>query len=243
MSGGTKAAFTPIRPTVLLIAFPLLAACTFIGVDNPTLRASIDWGEQQAVPTCVYLDTGVSRQDADQLLGWWNNREANWYKLQFVPASYELLTRDSGEFFYSQISAQLQGVARPDRCMKQIWFVSRNFADFVYGGAANILGLPEVVGWTDDATRAKAWAYANVTPDLNQLVMSPGAAIRHEIYHLLGCDHFDLGMGECYAAIQEFKTWERQYSADRFDVATAQPLRKLALQRVIAARADSSGAR
>ncbi|MBV8359632.1 MAG: hypothetical protein JO189_17095 [Deltaproteobacteria bacterium] len=159
----------------------------------------------------MYLDEGVSRENADQLLGWWNNREAQWYRLEFVPASYEPLKRDSNEFFFFQIAAKLQAVKRPDRCIKQIWFVSRNFSDSIYGGAANILGLPEVVGWTDDDTRTKAWAYANTTLDLNQFVMSPGAATRHEIYHLLGCDHFDITMGNCYEAIQNFKAWEREY--------------------------------
>jgi hypothetical protein len=190
---------------------PLLGACTFIGVDNPALRQTIDWGPQQTVPVCVYLDEGVSKDDADHLLGWWNNREANWYKLEFAAASYEPLKRDGDEFFFFQIASKLQAVTRPGRCIKQIWFVSRNFNDFVYGGAANFLGLPEVVGWTDDDTRTKTWAYANVTPDLNQLVMSPGVATRHEIYHLLGCDHFDVTMANCYEAIQNFKTWERQY--------------------------------
>jgi hypothetical protein len=196
-------------PIPLYLAMPLLAACTFIGVDNPTLRESIDWGPQQDVPTCVYLDEGVNREDADRLLGWWNNREGNWYKLQFVPASYEPLKRDSNEFFFFQIASKLETVKRPARCTKQIWFVSRSFGDFVYGGAANVLGLPEVVGWTDDSTRTKAWAYANVVPDLNQLVMSPGAATRHEIYHLLGCDHFDIAMSNCYEAILNFKMQER----------------------------------
>jgi hypothetical protein len=200
-----------LMPLLLFVTMPLLAACTFIGIDNPVLRKSIDWGPQQEVPTCVYLDEGVSRQDADELLGWWNKREGDWYKLQFIPASYEPLKRSSSDFFYFQIAAKFQTVKMPDRCIKQIWFVSRNLSDFAYGGAANFLSLPEVVGWTDDDTRTKAWAYANVVPDLNQLVMSPGAATRHEIYHLLGCDHFDLAMRNCYAAIQNFKILERHY--------------------------------
>jgi len=201
------------RPILLFIAMPLLAACTFIGLDNPVLRNSIDWGPQQQVPTCVYLDEGVSREQADRLLGWWNNREGNWYKLDFVPASYEPLKRESNEFFFFQISSKLLTVKRPDRCVKQIWFVSRNLSDLLYGGAANVLGLPEVVGWADDATRSKAWTYANLVPDLNQLAMSPGAATRHEMYHLLGCDHFDVLMGDCYEEIRNFKAWAREYFA------------------------------
>jgi hypothetical protein len=223
-----KSADLRFRPILLFIAMPLFAACTFIGVDNPSLRRSINWGPQQRVLTCVYLDEGVSKENADQLLGWWNNREGNWYKLDFVPASYEPLKRDSGEFFFFQISSKLQSLKRPDRCIKQIWFVSRNLSDLLYGGAANVLGLPEVVGWTDDDTRSKAWTYANVVPDLNQLVMSPGAATRHEIYHLLGCDHFDVNMGDCYEEIQNFKAWEREYFAAGSDIKVAkfqQPIR------------------
>jgi hypothetical protein len=216
-----NARLTWLRPSLLVTAMASLAACTFIGIDNAALRDSIDWGSEQAVPTCVYLDEGVTRQDADRLLGWWNSREANWYKLEFLPASYEPLKREGNEFFFFQIAAKLQAVKRPDRCLKQIWFVSRNLTDVMYGGAANILGLPEVVGWTDDQTRTKAWSYANVTPDLNQLVMSPGVATRHEMYHLLGCDHFDVGMGHCYAAIREFKAHERQYLDTTSVVSTA----------------------
>ncbi len=232
MIAGTNAGSTCFWPTLLFIAMPFLAACTFIGVDNPALRRTIDWGAEQAVPTCIYLDEGVSRADADQLLGWWNNREANWYKLAFVPASYEPLKRDSNEFFYFQITAKLKGVSSPDRCIEQIWFVHRNFSDLIYGGAANVLGLPEVMGWTDDDTRTKAWAYANVTPDVNQLMISPGAAIRHEMYHLLGCDHFDITMSHCYEAIQNFKAREREYLATRpvIDVAKAERANGLATE-------------
>jgi hypothetical protein len=206
-----RSADRAFRPILLFIAMPLLAACTFIGVDNPVLRSSIDWGPQQRVPTCVYLDEGVRREDADRLMGWWNKREGNWYKLDFVAASYEPLKRDRDEFFFFQIGSKLQAMKRPDRCIKQIWFVSRNLSDLLYGGAANVLGLPEVVGWTDDDTRSKAWTYANVVPDLNQLVMSPGIATRHEMYHLLGCDHFDVQMASCYEEIRNFKAWEREY--------------------------------
>ena len=210
MIARTKAACRELRPRLLFVAMPLLAGCTFIGIDNPALRNSIDWGQQQAVPTCVYLDQGVTREDADQLLGWWNNREGNWFKLGFSPASFEPFKRDSRDFFFFQLASKLQAVKRPDRCIKQIWFVSRNFSDVLYGGAANVLGLPEVVGWTDDDTRTKAWVYANMTPDLNQVVMSPGVATRHEMYHLLGCDHFDVAMDHCYKAIQTFKALQRE---------------------------------
>jgi hypothetical protein len=200
--------------TLLCIAITgMSSGCTFIGVDNPPLRRSIDWGPRQAVPTCVYLDEGVSKEDADNLLGWWNGREGDWYNLEFVPVSYEPLTRDGSDFFFTQISSKLEDVKRPDRCVKQMWFVSRNFLDALYGGASSFFGLPEVMGWTDDETRSKAWVYANMTPDLNQFVMWPGMATRHEMYHLVGCDHYDLTMGNCYESIQKFKTWEREYLA------------------------------
>jgi hypothetical protein len=209
----TAAKSARFRPIVLFIVMGFFGGCTFIGMDTPALRKSIDWGAQQEVPTCVYLDDAVSRGVADQLLGSWNSREGSWYRLQFVPASYESLKRDSNEFFFFQIGSRLEAVKRPDRCIKQIWFVARNFSDFLYASAANVLGLPEVVGWTDDDTRTKAWAYANVVPDLNQLVISPSAATRHEIYHLLGCNHFDLAMSNCYQAILNFKGRGRGSSA------------------------------
>jgi hypothetical protein len=65
---------------------------------------------------------------------------------------------------------------------------------------------------------------------VNQLVISPGAAIRHEMYHLLGCDHFDITMSRCYEAIQDFKAREREYLAFRptIDVAKAEPAGRLA---------------
>lgn len=203
---------------------PIVAAgCTFIGFDNPGLRESIDWGPRVSVPICVYLDRGVTRETADKLLDWWNAREGNWYGLDFRPVSYEELDRDATSFFYYQISNQLGDVSLPRQCHRQIWFVSRNFGDAVYGLAATATGIPETMGWTDDDFHTKAWVYADVTPDFNQLLMWPGVVTRHELYHLVGCRHFDLAMHACYAAIRQTKESEEQYAIDLAHARAAAP--------------------
>jgi|GEM_PF-886996 hypothetical protein len=218
-SNAAKAMIHTLNNRTVLMALVLGAilvecsACTFIGIDQPATREAMDWGPSETIPTCVYLDHNVNRGRANELISGWNDNEGDWFKLRFQPVSYEELDRDASDLFYYQIANQLEAVPKPDRCAKQVWFVNRNLFDAAYGLGSVSVGLPEVLGWTDDETRSKVFTYADAAT-VNQLFMWPSMVTRHELYHTLGCDHFF--MTECYQRIQNFKrTWEYAFRDDK----------------------------
>jgi hypothetical protein len=53
----------------------LVAGCSFIGVDQPSVREESDFGPQHHVRLCAYLDDNVTRADADAMVGSWNEDE------------------------------------------------------------------------------------------------------------------------------------------------------------------------
>lgn len=189
-----------------------LSGCgTFIGLDHPALRESMDFGPPQTVSLCVLLDRGVSRADADSLLSGWNE-EGSKYGLYVQPVSYQELPRDG--FFFPQIMSQLDGVQLGPSCERTIYFVNRNVGDFVYGLASISFGLPEVLGEVDDDTLTRGYVVAKIaTP--NQIFMTPSSITRHEIYHLLGCsNHFD--MPDCYRRIRDLKSVEERLTEEEY---------------------------
>lgn len=184
---------------------------TFIGIDHPAMRESMDFGPPQTVSMCVLLDEGVSSEDADALLSTWNE-EGSKYDLFVKAASYQELPRTG--FFHNQIMDQLSEVSLPPSCDRMIYFVNRNAGDFLYGLASISLGLPEVLGEADDATLTRGYVVAKLaTP--SQVVMTPSRITVHEIYHLLGCPkHFD--MPDCYRRIHDLKSVEARLSQKEY---------------------------
>jgi hypothetical protein len=207
----------PLNNRAMLMALVLAAilvncsACTFIGIDQPATRSAMDWGPSETIPTCVYLDHSVTKDRANELISGWNDNEGDWFKLRFEPVSYEEVDRDASDLFYFQIANHLEAIPKPDTCAKQVWFVNRNWFDAAYGLSSIAAGLPEVVGWTDDETRSKVFAYADVAT-ITQLFLGPARTTRHELYHTLGCDHFS--MTQCYQRIQNFKRSEEEAFRD-----------------------------
>lgn len=61
---------------------------------------------------------------------------------------------------------------------------------------------------------------------LNQLLESPRSIVRHEIYHLLGCDEHHQ-MTHCYERIAALKRWKHAHRSDFFpawDMINKRPL-------------------
>lgn len=191
-----------------------LSGCLFtaIGIDHERLRDSINFGAPQTVNLCVYLDGGITADRARELLSSWDS-EAPKYRLTVKPVSFQSLPRDG--FFHSSIVRQIDAQPLTPDCDRNLYFVNRNVEDFLWGDlAAAAFPLPEILGEVDDATLTSGFVVAT-TISFNQLLLSPYAVTRHELYHLLGCkQHFD--MPACYSQIAALKERERLLRARGF---------------------------
>jgi hypothetical protein len=196
-----------------LVATLALAAsgCTSMGWDNVALRDTYNFGPPEKVRMCVYLDDGVTRQDASTLLDSWNE-EGSIYNLYIDPVSFKHMSRIG--FFHNEILAQVDSIPLGPTCDRVIYFVNRNAGDVLYGLAAINLGLPEVLGEVDDATLTHGFVVARLAT-LNQLVMTPSDVTQHELFHMMGCpEHFD--MADCYRRIHDLKLAEAKLNASGY---------------------------
>lgn len=202
LSSAAKSASALLLGLILMVG-----GCTSMGFDHPQLRDSLDFGPQREVRMCVYLDDGITQEEASQLLDSWNE-EASIYNLYVTPVSFEHLKRQG--FFHWQILNQIEQIPVGPSCDRVLYFVNRNLADAAYGLASTAVGLPEVLGEVDDPTLTHGYVVAR-RASLNQVFMTPSSVTQHELFHLLGCpQHFD--MPDCYKRIQSLKKVETKLS-------------------------------
>ncbi|HXW85395.1 MAG TPA: hypothetical protein VEJ86_13390 [Candidatus Binataceae bacterium] len=186
----------------------LLAGCTSMGIDHPVLRDSIDYGRPEQVRLCVYLDDGITAEEANRLLAAWSD-EAAIYNLYVTPVSYRHLSRVG--FFHDQILRQVDEIPLGPSCDRILYFVNANAGDVAYGLASATLGLPEVLGEVDDPTLTHGYVLARIASAV-QLVMTPLSVTEHELFHLLGCPaHFN--MPDCYSRVRQLKLAEAQLTS------------------------------
>ena len=176
-----------------------------MGIDHPALRDSIDYGKPEQVRLCVYLDDGLTPDDANRLLESWNE-EARIYKLYLVPVSYDHMSRTG--FFHQQIISQVTQIPLGPSCDRILYFVNADLGDVAYGIASVTIGLPQVLGEVDDPTLTHGYVLARVA-SLVQLAMTPARVTEHELFHLLGCPaHFN--MPDCYSRVSKLKLAKQQ---------------------------------
>jgi hypothetical protein len=195
---------------LLLIAM-VLPGCTSMGFDHPALRDSINYGPPQQVRLCVYLDDGITPQDAQSLLDSWNE-EAQIYGLYVRAVSYHHMAREG--FFHSSILEQVDQVPLGPSCDRVLYFVNRDAGDYAFGLVAATMGIPEILGEVDDPTLTHGYVVAR-RATINQIVMTPYGVTRHELFHLLGCpEHFD--MPDCYRRIHDLKLAREKLEASGY---------------------------
>src|SRR5260370_6718017 len=77
----------------------VLSCSTDIGQPEPDVLATYNFGPPQEVKLCVYLDNGVSREQAENLLSSWQS-DAQQYSLSVRPISFEPM--HSSGFLYRE---------------------------------------------------------------------------------------------------------------------------------------------
>jgi len=101
--------------------------CTSIGVHHENVLRQMDFGRPEEVKMCVYLDDGVSVQDAKELLQSWDD-EGRRYNLSIKPVAFERHERSG--FFHWQIIADVNQIPLKPGCDRVIFFANRNLMDF-----------------------------------------------------------------------------------------------------------------
>jgi hypothetical protein len=199
-----------VSAALILLAI-MLSGCTSMGFDHPALRDSINYGAPEQVRMCVYLDDGITPQDAQALLDSWND-EARIYGLYVRPVSFTHMSREG--FFHSSIMRQVDQIPLGPSCDRVLYFVNRGAGDYAFGLVAVAVGIPEILGEVDDPTLTHGYVVAR-RATVNQIVMTPYGVTRHEMFHLLGCpEHFD--MPDCYRRIHDLKLARQKLQASGY---------------------------
>lgn len=201
----------PRRLCSLLLVFSMLwigslcGGCTSVGMWSDKAFRSTDFGPAQTVHVCVYLDKGVTKDDAMALMQTSIDEDSKYYNLNVVPEGFDTIERPG--FFHDQILKTIASIPLTGHCDRVFYFAHRNAADYLYAAAPLVTGLPlpEVLGEVDDPTMTHGFAYAENDGPASLLLGGPSAITRHEFYHLIGSCPHSLTLDECYQRIATLK--------------------------------------
>ncbi|PYN68769.1 MAG: hypothetical protein DMD90_04065 [Candidatus Rokuibacteriota bacterium] len=185
-----------------------LSACTSMGFHNVDVRRRINFGPPDALSLCLLVDEGMTDSMARAIIDDAWREEGAIYGLRINVVSVRPWRRPA--FTSDGIMDALLRQPLPAGCDRLFALVGRHAGDVLWG----FFGLPEVLGAVDDDTSTHGYAVVGRV-SLNQMFMSPTSVVRHEIYHLLGCDeHFN--MSGCYDRIAILKRGHRLVGAEFF---------------------------
>jgi hypothetical protein len=218
-----------------LLALLLLAGCTSIGAHNQAVLRQLDFGAKDTVELCLYLDEGITEDQGRALIDEAWRDEAPLYDLEVKIASVTRWRRPA--FMMDGIIGALRREPLTPDCDRILALIGRHLGDVVWG-----LLLPEYLGAVDDETLTHGYVIAQ-RASLNQLFEPPRSVVRHELYHLLGCEeHF--AMEHCYQRIASLKRTKQALGSDFFPAWDMSKKAILVSREAVNARlAGSSGAR
>ena len=192
----------------ICLALVILSGCTSIGLHNTDARRLHDFGAPDTVRLCLYLDAGIDKGGARALIDEAWRSEAPLYGLRITVAEVTRWVRPA--FTMDGIMEALTREPLRPGCDRVFALIGRHFGDVLWG----LVLFPEILGAVNDETLSHGYAIVR-RATLNQLLSSPRSVIRHELYHLLGCDeHFH--MGRCYQQIARLKYWKRTHQSEFF---------------------------
>lgn len=220
---------------LLVFLAALLAGCTSVGFHTKMALRQLDFGPPDTVALCLYLDDGISEERARALVEEAWRDDAPLYGLSVTVPMVRRWPRPA--FTMDGIMDALRQEPLTPPCDRIMALIGRHAGDYVWG----LLLLPEVLGAVNDESSTHSYAVVEWA-SLNQLLSPPGATVRHELYHLLGCDeHFN--MPRCYEQIAELKHWRRAHQAEFFPAWDAITKRVLGSREAVNARLMSLNSR
>ena len=185
-----------LRALLYPLSALLLAGCTSLGAPDETALARTDFGPVETLRVCVLLDEPkITQKTAAPLIASITQEFAK-YNIQVTVPWYRSWHRPSGRGMAIIEALANEQLAPP--CDRLLALVGRNFGDFLIGTL-----FADELGSVDTVTSTRGYVAADVST-LNQVLVPPEAAVVHEAYHMLGCQH-DSSMTACYARIDRLK--------------------------------------
>jgi hypothetical protein len=188
-----------IKNLALILSSLSFSNCTTIGLENPRLRDSIDYGPFQEIKFGVYKTDDVKEKRVEEIMGAINEEYSQYNlgaKLEWTK-SFERKGFNGEEILESIVE---NGANIKSPCDRNIYLIGRNFADNIWG----LTGMPEILGATELVTCTQMLLVANYGTSLNQAIGGPLHFAKHEALHLLGCED-SFFKDECYERIKNLK--------------------------------------
>lgn len=181
----------------------IVVGCTTVGIHDQTAREQFRLAEEmRTVRLCAYLDSGITLQQVQTLLAdaWDADVEGIGIRWEIVDA----WPWPRSGFTYMSLREGVDGLPLLPGCDRAMLFVGRHFGDVLWGLAGLVVPLPEVSGYVDDKAHLRGYVVAIRATLLQVIGMTPASTLRHELYHMLGCDHGS-SLAPCYPAIRALK--------------------------------------
>lgn len=183
------------------IAITSLTGCTTIGTDFRGVEKEIDFGPEEELKICTFLDDDIKQEDVEQIMAEVKN-EFKKFNVKITTPSFSSWKRKG--FFGNDILANfIIDVPLTNSCDRNLAFIGRHVGDVVFG----LLGT-ETLGMVDIPTHTRGLIVAE-RASIGQLLVSPTSTAIHESYHLFGCEH-SLSIEGCYAQIKKIKKVARE---------------------------------
>jgi len=208
----------------LVIALVIITGCTTVGSHNLAALSKLEFGPPERLRLCVLSDRGITEAEIRDLLTAAWEKEASRFGITLLIT--EIIPWTRGAFTGIEIAESVRSVPLPPSCDRVMAFVNRHIGDALWG-----LLLPELLGWANDETRTHGFVVARIV-SLNQVSLPPQDVLRHELFHLLGCEHA-WSLEECYERIALLK---RARVGDFFPAWDAESRRILASRRAVLER-------
>ncbi len=185
----------------------IVVGCTTVGIHDRAAREQFRFAEEmRTVRLCVYLDNGITVQQVQALLADAWDADAEGIGIRWEIADTRPWPRSG--FTYMSLREDVDRLPLLPHCDRAMLFLGRHFGDVLWGLAAVILPLPEVGGYVDDEVHLRGYVVATRATLLQVIWLTPASTLRHELYHMLGCDHGS-DLGPCYRVIHSLKAASR----------------------------------
>jgi hypothetical protein len=185
----------------------IVVGCTTVGVHDRVAREQLRLAEEmRTARLCAYLDDGISLQRVQMLLADAWDADAEGIGIRWTIADSRPWPRSA--FTYFSLREAIDRLPLPPHCDRSMLFLGRHIGDVLWGLAAVVLPLPEVAGYVDNNAHLRGYVVATRATLLQVIWLTPASTLRHELYHMLGCDE-GLSLAPCYRVIQALKAASR----------------------------------